>query len=34
MLEGPHFAGAADAGLDLVGDEQDAVPVAEGTKLA
>ena len=29
MLEGPHPAGPPVAGLDLVGDEQDAVPVGE-----
>ena len=29
MLGGEHLAGAADPGLDLVQDEQDAVPVAE-----
>ena len=34
VLEGPHPAGPGVAGLDLVGDEQDAVLVAERPQLA
>ena len=31
MLEPEHFAGASKAGLNLVGDQQDAVLVAQRT---
>ncbi len=34
MLHGEHAAGAGDAGLDLVDDEQDAVLVADGAQFA
>ncbi len=33
VLDGPHPAGAPDAALHLVGDEQDAVPVAQRSQL-
>ena len=33
VLDGPPLSGSADAGLDLVGDEQDAVPVADAADL-
>src|SRR6202140_3480250 len=29
VLDGKHFAGAGEAGLDFVGDEEDAVPVED-----
>ncbi len=34
VFEGPHATGSGDSGLDLVADEQDAVPVAQGPQFA